>query len=195
MRTEHWPASTPLKPIRMVKTRLPCGHPGCNLTFPRSYELRRHQDNVHQRKDIYLCPVYDCKRAHNSLPRGDKLREHYRKKHTNADQFICFFKDCREGPFTKDELRNHLEEEQRKGTHKEPYLDSILNALKVFGWLQTPVGYGNYHINDSDECPLQFLGCGYRGNHTPRKWGAHLDTHDMLDRSKGYLVIKSLLGG
>ncbi|CAG8958922.1 hypothetical protein HYFRA_00012919 [Hymenoscyphus fraxineus] len=171
---------------RRPKRRLPCDHPGCTQTFPRPYELDRHRQNFHQRHSIWLCPVYDCRRAANPLPRTDKLWEHYRKEHGDADQFHCFFKDCRAGPFAKDELKDHLNQQQRKQSHRESYLEVILKALKVFGWRQTPIGYGNYLIEDIDTCPLAFLGCAHRGS-PPQMF--HLKTHDLRERSRGYLAI------
>lgn len=178
---------------KVTKPRLRCNHPGCSQTFPRNFELNRHQDNVHQRRGIYLCPVFGCKRADDPLPRADKLREHYRKEHqdaTDTDQFLCFFKDCRDGPFTRAELKDHLNQQQRRQSHREPYLEIILKALVAFGWHQTPIGYGNYHIDDSDACPLSFWGCAYRALDSPNTWRAHLEKHDLIDRSRGYLATR-----
>ncbi|CAG8978150.1 hypothetical protein HYALB_00012012 [Hymenoscyphus albidus] len=174
---------------RRPKPRLPCDHPGCTQTFPRKYELDRHRQNFHQRHSIWLCPVYDCRRAANPLPRADKLWEHYRKEHGDADQFHCFFKDCRAGPFAKDELKDHLNQQQTEQSHRESYLEDILKALKAFGWRQTPIGYGNYLIDDIDTCPLAFLGCAHRGSPNGGQMTDHLKPHDLREQSRGYLAI------
>lgn len=66
------------KTSKQRRSRLQCAHPGCKRTFPRKFELQRHQDGVHSLKVAILCPVYGCNRVAKPFPRKDKFWEHMR---------------------------------------------------------------------------------------------------------------------
>lgn len=90
-------STTSKKKDKSTKPRLVCPHPGCKHSFPRKYELKRHQENIHNRNLALLCNVYGCNRASKPFGRLDKLMEHQRK-HQNPDKLLCPIETCRTGP-------------------------------------------------------------------------------------------------
>jgi hypothetical protein len=168
-------------PVKGQKLRLKC--PRCNSTFPRKYELARHERNVHNRSFTLLCPVYGCSRTTNPFGRPDKFREHMRK-HRQSGKFLCIIEDCRKGPFTQTELEDHLNSCHREKSN-QPYLEVVLKALNLRA---TEFEDGLSLFEDVRSCPLAFLGCSFIGEDISK----HLTTHELVDRSRGYIAIKSI---
>lgn len=176
------------------KKRLECPHPGCNSTFPRNYELKRHQSTIHESKVSIVCSVYGCNRISKPFPRLDKFYEHVRKHHKGPERFLCVLEVCRQGPLTRNELVEHLNSQHSLMASKQPCLDDILNALNLGGQFRKgePILFENINA-----CPLRFLGCGY--SHPPNssaRWQMekHLWEHELSERSKGYEMIVAFLG-
>jgi hypothetical protein len=64
-----------------VNTRVSCTEPGCNVTFSRESDRRRHVRTIHQLNAGYYCKEIGCSRRGEGYSRKDKLIEHQRKKH------------------------------------------------------------------------------------------------------------------
>ncbi|PVH77309.1 hypothetical protein DL98DRAFT_656855 [Cadophora sp. DSE1049] len=176
--------------------RLRCSHPGCKDTFPRKYELRRHEDGIHNPKVAVYCPVYGCKRVDKPFPRADKFMEHMRK-HSNVYQYLCIFENCHVGPRTKEDLLSHLNAQHRYDCCSE----SEQISLKSFTWRQTPLSNGSLLFESEHNCPLAFLGCEYSevvrafgkgGYWETKKERDHMGSHELIDRSKGYEAIQKV---
>jgi hypothetical protein len=181
--------------IKSRKQRLPCLYDGCKQTFPRKYELNRHQSSVHSNDIALLCPIYGCKRVAIPFPRLDKFREHIRKHH-NPKQFLCMIENCGIGPFTHDVLKDHLNTRHNLRSCQQPHLKDTLAAV---GLRLTQLRDGAQRIEDINNCPLAFLGCSYHSK--PRgppplrfDFDDHLDEHELIDCSKGYEAIISVVG-
>lgn len=179
---------------RIAKARLPCKQ--CNSTFPRRYELERHQSNVHLREVSINCVVHGCKRLARPFARVDKFQEHMRN-HSHAGQFVCIVALCRTGPFTHGQLQSHLESQHDLARIDQPLLNELLKAL---GWRRTPFSNGTARLDGFNACPLAFLGCEFSGEfflyehkyHSYQKYmesSAHLRSHELVERSKGYEAI------
>ena len=144
-----------------AKKRLKCPHPDCHLTFPRKYELKRHQSTIHDSKISILCSVYGCNRVSKPFPRLDKFHEHVRKHHKGPERFLCVIEACRQGPLTRAELVEHLKVQHCLRTAKqvEPHLDDSLRSLGLrlsFPTNMSPI-LGDWHA-----CPLWVHGCRFR---------------------------------
>jgi len=61
-------------------------------------------------------------------------------------------------------------------------------VLKVFNLKTTELDGGLSHFQDIHACPLVFLGCTFMG---PGDIYKHLETHELVERSKGYHAIIS----
>ncbi|KAG4442903.1 hypothetical protein IFR05_001607 [Cadophora sp. M221] len=168
---------------KVPKSRIRCSYSGCKLTFPRNYELRRHQDGVHNPTIAVFCPFFECDRAVEPFPRKDKAREHMRK-HQNVQHFICIFKDCRSSPWSKEELLSHLNGQHK---HGQRCAESEAIALGFFQWRQTPLRDGLFLFESQDNCPLAFLGCKLTGSKSSTI--NHLGSHELVDRSRGFEAI------
>lgn len=177
-----------------AKKRLKCPHPDCHLTFPRKYELNRHQNTIHDSNISILCSVYGCNRVSKPFPRLDKFHEHVRKHHKGPERFLCVIEACRQGPFTRAELVEHLQVQHCLRTAKkvEPHLDESLRCLGLR--LSCPTNMSPI-IGDWRACPLWVHGCRFRtedvsGN---RYWywklQYHISKHELLELSKGYEII------
>lgn len=172
---------------KVTKPRLRCLQPGCKRTFPRAYELERHQSSVHDLVVAICCSVYGCNRVAKPFPRVDKFYEHMRK-HENANQFLCIFDDCRAGPLSRAELLSHLINLHALGDCKQPNQAAALGVLRVRA---TQLSNGTIVVEDSRNCPLSFLGCTFQHDQN-RTTGHraivddHLRTHELVDRSRGY---------
>jgi hypothetical protein len=175
-----------------AKKRLKCPHPDCHLTFPRKYELKRHQSTIHDSKISILCSVYGCNRVSKPFPRLDKFYEHVRKHHKGPERFLCVVEACRQGPLTRAELVEHLKVQHCLRTAKqvEPHLDDHLQSLGLrlsFPTNMSPI------LGDVDACPLWVHGCRFRTDDKSVNYyspfGLHLRAHDLLERSKGYEII------
>ncbi|KAE8450608.1 hypothetical protein EG329_005952 [Mollisiaceae sp. DMI_Dod_QoI] len=175
------------KSSKPPKPRLPCTHADCKLTFPRPYELQRHQNNFHERV-IIPCIVYGCNRIGKPVARVDKFREHMRK-HENAYAFVCAIEDCPGGPFDRDQLCQHLNDKHdldlcRQDRIVKERLHALSLRIKQLNDRWTLV-------ENPGTCPLSFLGCGFRVPYLYAPFGAspssgHIRTHDIVERSKGY---------
>ncbi|KAH6702919.1 hypothetical protein BKA61DRAFT_582047 [Leptodontidium sp. MPI-SDFR-AT-0119] len=172
---------------KVPKSRIRCSHPGCKLTFPRKYELQRHQDGVHNSKVAVFCPFYECDRAVKPYPRKDKAWEHMRK-HRNEQQFVCIFESCRSGPWSQEELLCHLNSQH---SQERCCAESEAIVLGFFQWRQTPLRDGLFLFESKDNCPLAFLGCEFKvGDKRIRE---HLESHELIDRSKGFEAIRAVV--
>jgi hypothetical protein len=85
------------KKVKFAYCRIRCPHGGCEETFSRNYELKRHQRNIHDRTFTLLCPVYGCNRNTQLFRRPDKFHEHV-KKHNNPQRFLCLIERMPERP-------------------------------------------------------------------------------------------------
>ena len=178
-----------------AKKRLKCPHPDCHLTFPRKYELKRHQSTIHDSKISILCSVYGCNRVSKPFPRLDKFYEHVRKHHKGPERFLCVVEACRQGPLTRAELVEHLKVQHCLRTAKQvnPHL---VDSLRSLGWrLSFPTNMSPI-LGDLRACPLWVHGCRFRAddvsvNDYDRSLGLHLRAHDLLERSKGYEIINA----
>jgi hypothetical protein len=177
------------------RPRLQC--PGCNLTFPRKYELNRHKSTIHDRKVSILCSVYGCSRVSQPFHRIDKFNEHFRKHQKGPERFLCVLETCRQGPLTREELVGHLKDHHLIRTIKqvEPHLDHALSSLGLrlsFPSEASPI------IGDLRACPLWIYGCGFKSDIfrdvLPWLTDSHLSGHELLERSKGYEVICAAFG-
>jgi hypothetical protein len=181
-----------------AKKRLQCPHPDCKATFPRKYELQRHQSTIHDSKISILCSVYGCNRISRPFPRVDKFHEHVRKHHKNPHRVLCLVQTCRQGPLTREELVDHLKIEHSPRTLKlEPQIGDSLRSINLrlsFTREDCPI------IGDFLACPLWVYGCGFKVGQTQVQHSAswlesHLEEeHELLERSKGYEIIISALG-
>ncbi|KAH7336588.1 hypothetical protein BKA65DRAFT_37112 [Rhexocercosporidium sp. MPI-PUGE-AT-0058] len=171
---------------KALKARIPCSHPGCKITFPRKFELKRHLNSVHNPQVAILCSVYECDRVFKPFPREDKAQEHMRK-HPNEHQFVCIFQQCRSGPWSREELLSHL-----KSQHSwERCSQSEDTALCFFQWRQTPLSDGSLLFESEDNCPLAFLGCELKDNDNS-VLRRHLKSHELIDRAKGFEAIAAV---
>ena len=186
------------KSIKDSTQRLRCPHPGCKLTFPRKWELQRHENGVHNPQIAISCPVYGCKRVDKPFPRADKFMEHMRK-HSNMYQYLCMFNTCDVSPRTKEELFEHLNVQHQRDCGSTPQQVS----LDSLGWRQTPLRNGSLLYESRYNCPLAFLGCEYRED--VRAFGKgrwrdvtkdeqHVKSHDWIDRSKAFEAIERIMG-
>lgn len=76
-------ATAALPTTNNTSNRFNCIHPGCNASFNRHGDLRRH-DRVHGPPG-YACSVNGCaRRGMNAFYRRDKLLDHQRRKHGMA---------------------------------------------------------------------------------------------------------------
>jgi hypothetical protein len=176
-----------------AKKRLKCPHPDCHSTFPRKYELKRHQGTIHDSKISILCSIYGCNRVSKPFPRLDKFYEHVRKHHKGPERFLCVVEACRQGPLTRAELVEHLKVQHCLRTAKqvEPHLDDHLQSLGLrlsFPTNMSPI-LGDWHA-----CPLWVHGCRFRNDasqsHSVYLFDWHLQKdHVLLERSKGYEII------
>ena len=66
------------EPSGTPKERHICNVPGCEKTFGRPAEFRRHKQTVHGKKNKFRCMVESCDYTY---PRLDKVREHMRRVH------------------------------------------------------------------------------------------------------------------
>lgn len=176
------------------KSRLKCPHPGCTSTFPRKYELERHQRTIHDLKVNIVCSVYGCNRTAKPFPRLDKFYEHVRKHHKGPERFLCVVESCRQGPLTRMKLVEHLNAQHSLGTLKQPHLKDSLNTLNL--GLRYREGK-NIVLDNINACPLRSQGCEYSHAPSPgahRQMMVHLKQHELLQRSKGYEMIVAYLG-
>lgn len=186
------------KSIKDSTQRLRCPHPGCKLTFPRKWELQRHENGVHNPQISIFCPVYGCKRVDKPFPRADKFMEHMRK-HSNMYQYLCMFNTCDVSPRTKEELFEHLNaQHQRDCCSKTEKI-----SLDSLAWRQTALSDGSLLFESKQSCPLAFLGCKYseaigtfgKGPwEEPTKDMQHLRSHDLIDLSKAFEAIEQIMG-
>ncbi|CZR55566.1 uncharacterized protein PAC_05454 [Phialocephala subalpina] len=180
------------KKPKIKKPRISCTYPACKLTFPRPYELQRHLDNFHKRI-IIPCIVYGCNRIARPVPRADKFREHMRK-HANAHTFVCAVEGCPAGPFDRDQLCQHLNTTHNMTSYGEEVV--VKERLRGISLRMTPQEDGSRFVEDWVNCPLSFLGCTFRAIHLDAfSWHhfiheAHIKTHDLSERSKGYEAIR-----
>lgn len=68
------------QPRKQRKQRFVCDLPGCETTFGRAAESRRHMRTIHKRHETtgFQCMVNSC--SYKS-PRQDKVREHMKRMH------------------------------------------------------------------------------------------------------------------
>lgn len=68
------------QPRTQRQTILDCDVPGCDATFKRLAEFRRHKDTIHQQGSTprFRCMVQSCRYTY---PRLDKVREHMKRMH------------------------------------------------------------------------------------------------------------------
>ena len=173
------------------KPRLLCPHHDCKSTFPRSYELQRHEKNVHYRTFSLLCPKYGCNRSSKPFGRLDKLKEHWRT-HQRPDNFLCPVECCRAGPFSMADLRAHLLNGHSNVQLQQPDLDDLLCLLNL---RMTKIGDGVIRLEERDVCPLAFLGCSFR-SYNSDLWSlhCHIKEHELIQRVKGYNEIVAVWG-
>ena len=168
-----------------------CPHHGCKSTFPRNYELQRHEKNVHNRTFSLLCPKYGCNRSSKPFGRPDKLKEHWRK-HQRPNNFLCPIDTCRAGPFSTADLRGHLKASHSKPQVHQSHFADLLCLVNCDLRL-TPIGGGLFCLDERDACPLAFLGCSFRYSHQlgsgPGSLRSHLRKHELVERAKGYNAI------
>ncbi|KAL2063752.1 hypothetical protein VTL71DRAFT_5557 [Oculimacula yallundae] len=176
------------KVVKLPKLRIQCPHPGCKLTFPRKYELRRHQDGVHYSKLSLHCFVHGCDRIAKPFPRKDKFHEHLRKQHSGATEFRCVFEGCDSGPWSRDELVQHCQVQHSLVT-------CVSEQAKIsLAWLALramPLSDGSKRYENQDCCPLAFLGCKFTSADN-YKLTNHLEYHELIDRSKGFEALESI---
>jgi hypothetical protein len=87
-------------------------------------------------------------------------------------------------------LRDHLKTGHSTEDLKQRNLNDMLEDLKLSLRI-TPIGNGYLCVDDSDACPLAFLGCTFRYSSI---WD-HLLQHELIDRVKGYDAIIAVSHG
>jgi hypothetical protein len=180
------------KPTKgLEKPRLRCTHSGCKLTFPRKYELDRHLKNIHNRSNIY-CPVYGCYRGTKPFARFDKLREHFRK-HNTPGQLSCVFEGCNFGPATHEQIKEHLASQQHEHYSKQPHVVGVL-ALLGIGCGTDLLELFKRRAEGTDKCPLSRIGCTFCLSVEEPSFYAHVESHNMVDRSICDDEIRKILG-
>jgi len=187
------------KPQQNKKPRLACTTSGCKQTFPRAYELRRHQDSIHNPTFNLCCSVWGCNRIGRPFTRADKFREHYRKHHRNPEKWLCIFEQCRMGPLTLPELVDHLNLKHGQKGLTEPNLSE---AVKVLSLRCLPLGHAAtkggsaFLFQYTNACPLAFFGCDFQrlDPNDLNEFRNHITEHSLLQRSKGYPAIRSVIG-
>jgi hypothetical protein len=175
---------------KTTKPRLVCGYAGCKSTFPRKYELHRHENTIHKQTVSMLCPVYGCNRAAEPFPRLDKFREHIGKKHRDSDTYLCLVETCRTGPLNRLQLRGHLESCHLYDHSTQPHFIDYIAAMPFLGVnLVTMQAYSfaaesnitKQRLVGKDVCPLENYGCGFRLSQTEPFMEAHLEKHTSED--------------
>lgn len=64
-------------------SRIKCKH--CpSLTFSRTWELHRHEREIHQKKHLFYCSVVSCRRHRNGFPRKQNRDRHFRTRHMDT---------------------------------------------------------------------------------------------------------------
>lgn len=175
-----------------AKKRLKCPHPDCHLTFPRKYELKRHQSTIHDSSISILCSVYGCNRVSKPFPRLDKFYEHVKKHHKGPERFLCVVEACRKGPLTRLELVEHLKVQHCLRTAKQldPHLVDSLRSLGLR--LSLPTNMSPI-LGDLRACPLWVHGCRFSTDDVSLnsywEFYNHLVKHELLELSKGYEII------
>jgi hypothetical protein len=93
------------------------------------------------------------------------------------------------------QLRDHLKTGHSMEDLKQPNLNGVLGILELSLRI-TPIGNGHLCVDDSNACPLAFLGCTFRSSCL---WGyknpsslSHLPQHELIERVKGYDAIMAL---
>jgi hypothetical protein len=172
---------------KRTKPRLLCTYPGCKWDFPRNFELERHKRNVHDRDFRVPCFVYECKRNATPFHRADKLREHLRTHHN--PHFSCFIHGCGIAPLGMVELKDHLLTKHNLKHSTQRHLDTILGTLRL---RRTHLPGDFIRLESNDRCPLAFLGCDFRSSR--RRFGLHLESHELVQRSEGYETILGVCG-
>jgi hypothetical protein len=173
---------------KRTKQRLLCNYPGCKSTFPRKYELERHQSNVHDRDFSLCCIVFECRRSAKPFHREDKFKEHMRTHH-DPRHFVCVIDGCVEAPMTRTELKDHFRATHGLEHCNQPHLDIALAALNL---RPTRLRDASVLLEDSDKCPLAFLGCDFRDS--TRNFARHVVDHELVERSEGYEGIIEICG-
>jgi hypothetical protein len=87
------------------------------------------------------------------------------------------------------ELKDHLLTKHNLKHSTQPHLDTILGTLRL---RRTHLPGDFIRLESSDRCPLAFLGCDFRSSR--RKFGCHLEYHELVQRSEGYETILGVRG-
>lgn len=170
---------------KIAKQRLACEHVGCKSTFPRRYELQRHENTIHKRTVSILCPIYGCNRASKPFPRLDKFREHF-AKHRNPDKFLCLVEKCRTGPLTDRQLMDYLANQHFEDRFGEPHFDALMDSSPFLRTRNLCGTYVIFHVAErqrlgSDVCPLRSLGCNFRLSFEKPYIRSYVDDHEIRD--------------
>lgn len=101
------------------------------MRFSDKYGRKRHQRNIHDHSCTLPCPVYKCERNRSSFGRPDKFHHHVRTEHYNPQEFLFPMEACRQGPFSGEALKNHLEDIHRAQSSRQTYLDDVLRSIQM----------------------------------------------------------------
>ncbi|KAF7957275.1 hypothetical protein EAE96_002862 [Botrytis aclada] len=184
--------------LRRREGRLSCDHPGCNKTFPRNYELKRHTKNIHTQKFQVFCHVYGCHRTTKPFKRADKFNEHFRK-HSSSRSYRCLIETCQSAPFDIPGLSDHLTKGHHIDYDAQPNLDFI--HYTVFGSGSVPFWFHRLCLTGRDICPLAHVGCTYRSKSDCKESRSgftmrqHILNHDLSDRRQGSELLRSFFTG
>lgn len=176
------------------KSRLVCSYPGCKSTFPRRYELQRHENAIHKKTVSMPCPIYGCKRVAKPFPRIDKFREHM-KGHKDPGKFLCIIETCRMGPLTRRQLQEHLAMRHHSDYSDQPQLGDYMMALRFLGTKFSVTERSLFHFYEKrkegkDACPIR--GCDFRLSLDHPAMEDHLDSHDLIARLQSHQDLEQL---
>ncbi|ATZ48693.1 hypothetical protein BCIN_03g08780 [Botrytis cinerea B05.10] len=171
--------------LERLKGRWICGLSGCNKTFPRRYELRRHVRNIHTQDFRVVCPVYGCHRTTKPFNREDKFMEHFRK-HDSLRSYRRLIESCQSAPFDIPGLIDHLAMKHYMDHKTQNNLGFTTGRVLDIHFI--PFWFGVLSSNGGDICPLAPIGCTYRitadvgENCYIRKMAMHIFTHKLSHR-------------
>ncbi|KAF7867102.1 uncharacterized protein EAF02_009888 [Botrytis sinoallii] len=184
--------------LRGQKGRLSCYYPGCNKTFPRKYELKRHIKNIHTQDFQAVCPIYGCPRTTKPFKREDKFMEHFRK-HDGSRSYRCLIETCQSAPFDIPGLIDHLTRMHYGGDDAQPNLDFV--NKKILGIRSVPFWFHRLCLDGRDTCPLAPNGCtwrvtaDYKEHSCEHMMQQHIFTHKLSDRRQGLELLRSFFVG
>ncbi|KAF7926051.1 uncharacterized protein EAE97_010351 [Botrytis byssoidea] len=184
--------------LRGQEGRLSCDYPGCNNTFPRKYELKRHIKAIHRQEFRVVCPVYGCHRTTKLFKREDKFNEHFRK-HDSSRSYRCLIETCQYAPFDIPGLIDHLTKSHYTGADAQPNLDFI--NKKVLGTRYIPFWFHRLCLNGRDTCPFAPIDCTYRAiadddeDRSKLMMQQHVLSHKLSDRRQGPALLTGFFAG